>query len=57
MKLVSNIEGTRWSFLDGYSVYSNVVYLMGLDDVRKYKLINENGEDLKVNVKNYLVEE
>ena len=33
----------RWSFLDGYQIYDYVVYLLKEDDVRKYTLIDDDG--------------
>ena len=42
-KLISPKEEWRWSFLDGYYVFKNVVYLMERNDIYKYKLIDENG--------------
>jgi hypothetical protein len=33
----------RWSFLDGYQIYDYVVYLLNEDDVRKYTLIDDDG--------------
>lgn len=49
-KLVSNIDGSRWSYLDGYNIFGNVVWLLDLEDIGKYTLIDENGD--KINVKN-----
>ena len=45
-KLVSPKEKWRWSFLDGYYVFKNVVYLMERNDIYKYKLIDENGNKI-----------
>ena len=42
-KLISPKEEWKWSFLDGYYVFKNVVYLMERNDIYKYKLIDENG--------------
>lgn len=41
LKLVS--DKGRWSFLDGYQIYDYVVYLLNEDDVRKYALIDDDG--------------
>lgn len=53
-KLVSPKEEWRWSFLDGYYVFKNVVYLMERNDIYKYKLIDENGNKIDCNLEKYL---
>ena len=53
-KLVSPKEGWRWSFLDGYYIFKNVVYLMERNDMYKYKLIDENGNKIDCNLEKYL---
>ena len=58
-KLVSNIEGSRWSYLNGYYIFGNVVWLKK-ENINKYTLIDANGnkipdienEDLLVEVEN-----
>ena len=45
-KLVSPKEEWKWSFLDGYYIFKNVVYLMERNDIYKYKLIDENGNKI-----------
>ena len=54
LKLVSE-EGTRWSYLDGYNVFGNVVWLLDENDVLKYSLLDKDGNKLKVNNRDYLV--
>lgn len=54
-KLVSNIKGSRWSFYDGYQIYGNVVWLCNEDEISKYKLINEKGEEININPREFLV--
>ena len=56
LKLVSEV-GTRWSFLDGYQIYGNVVWLTDIEEISKYSLIDEDGNKLNVNVEDYLVDE
>ena len=41
MKLKS--ENGKWSFLDGYQIYEYEVVLLEKNDVKKYKLIDNNG--------------
>ena len=36
----------KWSFLDGYQIYKYVVYLLDEDDVRKYTLIDDDGNEI-----------
>ena len=55
LKLVS-AKG-RWSFLNGYQIYGNVVWLSNREEANKYTLIDENGNKLDVNVEDYIVEE
>ena len=44
LKLVT--DKGRWSFLDGYQIYEYVVYLLDEDDVSKYKLIDNDGNEI-----------
>jgi hypothetical protein len=44
LKLVSN-KG-RWAYLDNSQIYRNVVYLLKENDVSKYHLIDENGNEI-----------
>lgn len=55
-KLVSEV-GTRWSFSDGYQIYGNVVWLLDKEDMWKYALIDEDGNEIDINVTECLVEE
>ena len=55
LKLVSEVG--RWSFMDGYQIYGNVVWLSSIDDIRKYTLIDENGEKINVNNEDLLVDD
>lgn len=55
-KLVSIIDSNRWSFMDGYQIYGNVVWLGDKNEMRKYKLIDENGNVLDIRNEDYLVE-
>ena len=57
LKLVSPIENGRWSFLDGYHIFDFDVVLLSRDDVRKYKLIDGNGDEIDVNIEECLKEE
>lgn len=58
-KLVSNIEGSRWSYLNGCYIFGNVVWLKK-ENINKYTLIDAKGkkipdiknEDLLVEVEN-----
>jgi len=54
LKLVSEV-GNRWSFINGYQIYGNVVWLSKKEDIRKYSLINEKGEKIDINPENCLV--
>lgn len=53
-KLVSPKEEWKWSFLDGYYIFKNVVYLIERNDIYKYKLIDENGNKIDCNLEKYL---
>jgi hypothetical protein len=55
-KLVSEIEGSKWSYCDGYQIYSNIVWVGDKDDAKKYKLIDSNGKEIKINLEDYLFE-
>lgn len=54
-KLVSDIKGSRWSFLNGYYIFSNVVWLSNLEEVNKYTLIDENGKEIDVDINDFIV--
>ncbi len=49
-------EVGKWSFFDGYNIFGNIVWLTNKEEAKKYKLINNDGEDMNVNVKDYLIE-
>ena len=56
LKLVS--DKGRWSFLNGYQIYDYVVYLMDEDDVRKYTLIDDDGNEIyKPSVDDIVIDE
>ena len=54
-KLVSDIKGSRWSFLNGYYIFSNVVWLSSLEEVNKYTLIDENGKEIDIDINDFIV--
>jgi len=54
LKLVLPKEGYKWSFLNGYYVFNSDVTLVDEDDVKKYKLIDEDGNVLDVPLEDYL---
>jgi len=56
LKLVLPKEGYKWSFLNGYYVFNSDVTLVDEDDVKKYKLIDEDGNVLDVPLEDYLEE-
>jgi hypothetical protein len=56
LKLISE-EGTKWSYLNGYNIFGNVVWLSDKDDIRKYTLLNEAGDKINVDIKNFLAYE
>ena len=56
LKLVS--DKYRWSFMDKSQIYGYVVYLLDEDDVRKYALIDDDGNEIyKPSVSDIVVEE
>lgn len=54
-KLVSDIEGSRWSFMDGYHIFGKVVWLTSKDEISKYKLIDCKGNEIDIKNENFLV--
>lgn len=54
-KLVSDVKGSRWSFLNGYYIFSNVVWLSSLEEANKYTLIDENGKEIDVDISDFIV--
>ena len=56
-KLVSNIDGSRWSYLNGYNIFGNVVWLLDLEDIGKYTLIDADGGKIDIKNKDFLVED
>ena len=54
-KLVSEV-GTRWSYLGGEQIYSNVVWISNLEDANKYTLIDGNGKEIDIDINNFIVE-
>lgn len=56
LKLVSEV-GTRWSFMNGYQVYGNVVWLMDLEDAKNYTLIDKDGNKMNVDSNDYIVDD
>lgn len=55
-KLVSPKDEWKWSFLNGYHIFKNVVYLLEKDDVSKYHLIDEKGNKVDCGLEKYLEE-
>jgi len=56
-ELISNIEGSKWSFLKGYHIFDfQRVALLKKEDYRKYELLDKNGKKMDVDVKEFLVE-
>ena len=39
-------EVGRWSFKDGYQIYSNVVWLSKKEEANDYKLIDDDGNSI-----------
>jgi hypothetical protein len=56
LKLVSEV-GTRWSFMNGYQVYGNVVWLMDVEDAKNYTLIDKDGNKMNVDSNDYIVDD
>lgn len=57
-KLVSNIKGSKWSFLDGYNVFNTqTVWLLDKKDMWKYNLLDKDGNKINISVEKFLVEE
>ncbi len=57
-KLVSNIKGSKWSFLDGYNVFNTqTVWLLDKKDMWKYYLLDKDGNKINISVEKLLVEE
>jgi hypothetical protein len=56
LKLVSEV-GTRWSFMNGYQVYGNVVWLMDMEDAKNYTLIDKDGNKMNVDSNDYIVDD
>ena len=56
-KLVSNIDGSRWSYLNGYNIFGNVVWLLDLEDIGKYTLIDADGDKVDIKNEDFLVED
>ena len=54
-KLVSNIDGSRWSYLNGYYIFGNVVWLLDLKDIGKYTLIDADGKKIDIKNEDFLV--
>jgi hypothetical protein len=55
-KLVSEV-GTRWSYLGGEQIYSNVVWMSNKEDASKYSLINNKGDKIDIDVDECLVDD
>ena len=55
-KLVLPKEGYKWSFLNGYYVFDSDVTLVDVEDAKKYKLIDGEGNVLDVAIEDYLEE-
>ena len=48
-KLVSEIDGSRWAVKDNSMIFSNVVWMSTKEDSYRYHLIDENGNEIKIN--------
>jgi len=46
MKLV--IDKGRWATKDNDMIFSNIVWLVGMEDINLYHLIDENNEEIKL---------
>lgn len=53
MKLVTR-EG-RWATKDNTMIFGNIVYLCNLDDIALYHLIDDNGNEIRVDINEFLV--
>ena len=53
LKLVS--ENGRWSTKDNDMIFGNVVWLMDENDAKNYHLIDEHRNNIKIDAKNYLI--
>ena len=53
-KLVSEV-GTRWSYLGGEQIYSNVVWMSNKEEASKYSLLDSNGDKINIDVEEYLI--
>lgn len=53
-KLVSEV-GTRWSYLGGEQIYSNVVWMSNKEEASRYALLDSNGEKINIDVDEYLI--
>ena len=54
-KLVSDIDGTRWSYMNGYYVFGHVVWLTSKEEASKYSLIDKDGNKIDVDSKKFLI--
>ena len=56
MKLVT--DKGRWAKLDNSMIFSNVIYLTERNDALSYHLIDDNGEEIRLNstVFDYIVD-
>lgn len=57
MRLVA--DKGRWAKLDNSMIFSNVIYLIERNDALSYHLIDDNGEEIRLNstVFDYIVDE
>ena len=55
-KLVSEV-GTRWSYLGGEQIYSNVVWMSNKEEASRYTLLDNKGEKIDIDVEEYLIED
>lgn len=50
VKLVSEIDGSRWAFKDNSQIYCQVVWLSDKREANMYHLIDENREEIKIEI-------
>ena len=54
-KLVSNIDGSKWSYLNGRCIFDEDVLMLDTEDIHKYVLIDGDGNRIDINVKDCLI--
>lgn len=54
-KLVSKIEGTKWSLLNGIKIIEGDILLLDKNDLHLYSLIDKDGKKIDLNKNSLLV--